>query len=318
MNYRELLEHYAQDGIPLVVDHHVIVELWFSGKGTREQKKELEAKIERAVITGDLKAVVLLRDPNAEGGHRELGKERWQFIKNCWYAGSFVSFQIHKDDFAAWLDRVGWFPNDSMLGFWWTTPLAVHFHERPNYEDWERYEEFAPLMEAVCFALGIHPAGVALWSRSQRENHDRLLKRAKAAIVAGTLKASEVVGEWHIEKCSFFEWVQRQRMELAGAFLERPVAARTHGEPATGIIPLVPPRNKDDWFKAISDAIKAYEIENNETPTSEKLWMRLIKSPPGDYAISFDDKNRCLIMAGGKRLDRDAFNGRWTRYYPAR
>lgn len=65
-DWPETLAAEADSGLPVALDHFKIVELWYSGLASQDQKHELEYEIERAVIKGDLKAVVLLRDPNSE------------------------------------------------------------------------------------------------------------------------------------------------------------------------------------------------------------------------------------------------------------
>ena len=87
----------------------------------------------------------------------------------------------------------------------------------------------------------------------------------------------------------------------------------THNIPP--ITPIAKPKNKDDWFEAIRDCAKEFEMEFQRTPSPTELWTRLIENPPVVYGIKWDLKKKALGM-GGKKLDRDAFGKRHKRYWP--
>ena len=119
-NWSDVLASEANDGLPVSLDHHKIIELWHSGRASQDQKDKLASSIEKAVLTGELNATVLLRDPDSEGGYRELPIERWQDIRGGWYGGAYVSYRIHREDFWVWLQgnsRLS-VPSDSLLSKW--------------------------------------------------------------------------------------------------------------------------------------------------------------------------------------------------------
>jgi hypothetical protein len=86
--YRDELEQFPSDGMAMSLDHFPIVELWASAETLHGQNKVLEDEIGQAVVAGELKATVLLRDSASEGGHRELPMDRWHLIHNHLYAHS--------------------------------------------------------------------------------------------------------------------------------------------------------------------------------------------------------------------------------------
>lgn len=158
--YAELWEQTLQAGLAVSLEHTQINELWGSFKRTLEQQKATEKEIEKAVITGELKAVILLRDSSSEGGYRNLRVERWRLIKNdCNYDGSFVSYEIHRDDFQDWLKRTAkWpLPDDCLLSFWWRTKAQVDEAAKGHRE--QQIDEIVRIAKSMGYDLKAIPDG---------------------------------------------------------------------------------------------------------------------------------------------------------------
>ena len=159
MTYAELWEQSVQAGLAVSLDHFSITELWVSCKGTHEQRKAIETEIEQAVITGELKAVVLLRDPESEGGYRKLPEERWRFINDGWYDSSFVSYEIRRDDFHDWLERTAKWPlsDDCLLSFWWRSKAQIDEFSKGRRE--QQIDEIVRIAKSMDYDLKAIPDG---------------------------------------------------------------------------------------------------------------------------------------------------------------
>jgi len=72
----------------------------------------------------------------------------------------------------------------------------------------------------------------------------------------------------------------------------------------TSIIPIVPPQNENDKFKAIYHCIKKFEEEYNETPSCEQLWRILLSADLSRWDVTFEKK------------DKTSVKRRYRRYYP--
>ncbi len=157
--YAELWEQYIQAGLALSLNHFSIIELWTSCKANWEQRKVIEKEIENAVIAGELQAVILLRDPDSEGGYRKLPTERWRFISDGRYDRSYVSYEIHRDDFQDWLKRTSKWPlsDNCLLSFWWQNQTQIT--EACKGRRQEQVEEIVKTARSIGYDLKAIPDG---------------------------------------------------------------------------------------------------------------------------------------------------------------
>jgi hypothetical protein len=199
--YAELWEQCAQAGLAVSMDHTQINELWGSFKRTLEQQKATEKEIEKAVITGELKAVILLRDPSSEGGHRKLPVERWRLINDCSYGHSFVSYEIHRDDFQGWLKRTAkWpLPDDCLLSFWWRTKAQVDEAAKGRRE--QQIDEIVRIAKSMGYDLKAIPDGGKAAIKME------CLKDKRLFTLDGFLKA------WKAAKKPPYEYIQIENLE---------------------------------------------------------------------------------------------------------
>ncbi|MES9942088.1 MAG: hypothetical protein ABW104_12165 [Candidatus Thiodiazotropha sp. 6PLUC2] len=76
-----------------------------------------------------------------------------------------------------------------------------------------------------------------------------------------------------------------------------------------------PPKIKDDWFLAISDAVAMFLKNYNRCPTEAELWRTLKSSPLLSYEIeSGKHHGEDAVFMGDKGLGKRSFSLRWKRY----
>lgn len=258
MDYKKLLKRISENGLPLVLSHDQIIELWFSGEGTLEQKHDLEEAIEHSVITGALKVIaVWYFDPNVAGGRTDLGIDRWKHVDRGKYRKIYpVFYEIHRDDFADWLqtnEKVS-LPEGSMLSSWWgDIPLGVLFGDAPNYEEWDRATRYLLLRDAICFAIGVSPneAYKWKWSSANAQTYNTLEKRAENDIDSDLLDGREAKGVYKVDKTAFYKWVVAQGMLLTEEFKRRkPIIPTRQDAPS-----VVPGSYRPEDLKLIVDDV---------------------------------------------------------------
>jgi len=193
-----------------------------------------------------------------------------------------------------------------------------------DYTRWKRKNPWR-LHEAVALMLGIEPNQEIQEDDQVYSDYWDMLETAvrsergerKDLPTKGRTQVNRYVEIYaSVNQADFLKWAKRKEYNIPNELTDILDNRKSeHAVQEKIMIPIVTPKSKDDWFHVIRDAVLAFQNRNGYTPSNPKLWSVLIKSPPDDYGIAFD--NKCLTLPDGNSMDRENFNKRYNRYFPA-
>lgn len=174
----ESLEQNAPAGLAISMNQDQIIQYWTSGKGTYVEHDNRRNRIEHAVKTGALTAHVHVLRPD-DSGFSDVPVKDWRRIRDGYFDGGDVYYEIHRDAFRGWLEREGeWpLPDDCLLSFWWRNqeplepdqpkqtddPRIIPIIELAKKDDW--FYVIRDTARAFETEHGFTPSHSQLWAR---------------------------------------------------------------------------------------------------------------------------------------------------------